>query len=69
MTLRRHISTISGKAISLTSIIIIIIITITIVVIITNIIVVINIVFITDNLANHFFLNRKISLPPVRRAV
>ena len=48
MTLRRHISTISGKIISLAFIIIIIVIVI-------NIFCVINIVVITCNLAIHFF--------------
>ena len=43
-------------------------------VIIINIVSVINIVVITDNLAKHFCINRinkrrKISLPPVRKAV
>jgi hypothetical protein len=52
MTILRHISTISGKAIWLTFIIIIIII-----VIFMYIISVINIVFITDNLAKYFFIN------------
>jgi hypothetical protein len=55
MTSHRHISTISGKNISLTFIIIIIII----IVIIVNIISFINNVVITDNLASHFFHQSK----------